>query len=114
MVFRSKSSLKDSEFRKSLYWAARCLNWFLPQTEEEVAASEAQVETSDYDNPGDPFEALDREPSPSKRPPADVPAAHEYEHELMRAARLGKGKVPEDIEERMRRDRERAESDDGV
>ncbi len=106
--------MEDSAFRKSLYWAARSLNWFLPHTEEEVATSEAQIQTSDYEDPGDPFEALDREPGFSKRPAADVSAAQEYEQELRRAARLGKGQVPEEIEERMRSDRERAENEDGV
>jgi hypothetical protein len=114
MAPRTKSSPKDSEFRNSLYWAARSLEWFLPQNEEEVAASEAQVRAFDYDDPDDPFEALDREPHFSKRPAAEVPTAHEYEQELRRAARLGKGKVPEEIEGRMRRDRQRAESEDGV
>lgn len=114
MARRNKSSLKDSEFRKSLYRAARSLNWFLPQTEDEVAASETQIETSDHEDAGDPFEALARGPQFSKRPAADVLAAQEYEQELSRAARLGKGKVPEEIEERMRRDRKRAESKDGV
>lgn len=114
MARRNKSSQKDTEFRKSLYDAARSLNWFLPQTEEEVAASETQIETSDFQDPGDPLEALDREPHCSKRPAAAVSSAEEYEQELRRAARLGKGKVPEEIEERMHRDRERAESKNGV
>ena len=114
MARRSKSSMGDSEFRKSLYWAARSLNWFLPQTEEEVAASEAQVRPSDHEDPGDPFEALDREANYSKRPAREVTTAQDYELELRRAALLGKGKVPEDIEARMRFDRERAESEDDV
>ena len=114
MARRNKSSQKDTEFGTALYNAARSLNWFLPQTEDEAAASEAQIETSDYEDPGDPFEALDREPHVSKRPTADVSAAQEYEQELRRAARLGKGRVPEQIEERMRRDRERAENKNGA
>jgi len=114
MARRTKSSQKDTEFRKALYDAARSLNWFLPQTEEEVAGSETQIETLDYQDPGDPLEALDREPHFSKRPAAAASAAQEYEQELRRAARLGKGQVPEEIEERMRRDRERAERKNGV
>ena len=114
MARRNKSSVKDSEFRKSLYWAARSLNWFFPQTKEEVAASEAQVKASDHEDPGDPFEALDREPDYSRRPTVKSSAVQEYEHELRRAARFGKGKVSEEIEARMRRDRESAEKKSGV
>ena len=112
MAGKKKSSKQDSEFRKALYSAARSLNWFFPQTEEEVAASEEEVQPSDSEERGDPLEALDRELGFSKRPAGKTSTAHEYEQELSRAARLGKGKVPEAIEDRMRQDREQAEQEE--
>lgn len=112
MTRRDDSSKKEIRFRKSLYSAVRSLDWLLPQTEEEVAASERQVEELDSSDCGDPFEALDREPGYSERPAAEVSPSPDYEQELRRAARLGTGKVAEEVEERMRRDREREERDD--
>ena len=106
---KKKSSQKDTKLNQALYAAARSLGWLLPQTEEEVAGTE---EPSEPPTPGDAFEALDRAPIFSKRPLADAVAAPEYEAELRRAARLGSDEVPDEIEERMRRDRRKAEEDD--
>lgn len=105
---KTKSSQKDTKLNRALYSAARSLGWLFPQKEEEVAAAEELPEPR---APGNASEALDRAPTFSKRPPADARAVPKYEAELRRAARLGRGEVHEEIEERMRRDRQRAEED---
>ena len=111
MARRKKSSTKDADFNKSLYSAARSLGWLLPQTDVEVSASEQALGASESTplEPVDPFEALDREPTVSKRPMGAVAGDSEYVLELRRAARSGTGEVCEDVEQRMRRDRKRAE-----
>ena len=106
-----KPSPRDAKFNRALYSAAQSLGWFLPQTEEEVAAAEELHESSDAAAGFDPLEALDREPVFSKRPPAAAVREPEAEAEFRRAARLGGGEVSEEVEERMRRDRRRAEKD---
>ncbi len=114
MARRKKSSTKDAEFNRSLVSAVRSLGWLLPQTEGEVADFERVLAPSDASSPLeplDPFEALDREPTFSKRSARSPEANAEYEVELRRAARSGTGDVSEEAEGRMRRDRRRAEQE---
>ena len=71
MATKKKSSTNNPEFDRSLVLAARSLGWLLPETEEEVAESEQEVELTDESavlEPMDPFEALDREATFSRRP----------------------------------------------
>ena len=114
MATRKKSSSKETEFEEAVSSAARSLGWLLPQTEEEVAESELALDATEAPAPAvhfDPLEALDREATFSQRPSKVAETQPEYEAELRRAARSGTGPVPEDVEERMRRDRRKAEQE---
>jgi hypothetical protein len=109
MARGEKSSVSDAKFSKALYSAVRSLGWLFPQTDEEVSVSEqATPEAARLDHL-DPFEALDREATFSRRPFAAVAADNEYAQELRRVARSGTGEVSEEVEQRMRDDRKRAE-----
>jgi len=81
MARRDKSSKKDIEFNKALYSAVRSLGWLLPETEDEVAETEEQVDSAAYESPSElsnPLEALDRAPDFSlRRRNGRVTAGHE-------------------------------------
>ena len=112
MARRNESSKKDIEFNKALYSAVRSLGWLLPETEAEVAETEEQGDSAACETPSElsnPLEALDRAPDFSLRPTRGAPADPDYVIELSRAARAGGGELPSDVEEKMRRDRKRAE-----
>lgn len=113
MATRKKSSDNDGAFEEAVSTAARSLGWLLPQTEEEVEESEQALD-DEMSTPAtlrDPFEALDREAPFSRRPDRAAETQPEYEAELRRAARSGKGPVTEEVEAKMRRDRKEAEQE---
>jgi hypothetical protein len=91
--------------------ALKSMGWTLPQSEAAVAAAEQRLAAEPAVLPdvlGDPkavFETPSRHaPEPALPPPRDS----EIDATLARAAREG-GTIPQEIEQRMRRDREAAE-----
>ncbi|MBN1344546.1 MAG: hypothetical protein JXQ73_17785 [Phycisphaerae bacterium] len=95
--------------------ALREMGWTVPQTEDDVRS--AEVELAEFMRPedlppelNDPGAVLDR---PSDAPhaapnPLQFPQGHEIEENLARAAREGI-RIPPELEEILRRDREAAE-----
>lgn len=115
---------KQSEERKAevleraIHKAIRDEGWLLPELEHEVAESDNAAEES-VELPqslADPLAVLDRDLSQRRRPPREHAPDQEYQEELRRAARAGRGTISPEVEERMRRDRrtaEKARTEDG-
>ena len=93
----------DPQLLSVLERAGQSLGWFLPETPEEVKAweeAEAQVDT-DVRVVAEPISAF--------RSNENTEESTGIEEQLARAAREGTGEIGAEIEEAMRRDRERAE-----
>lgn len=104
---RTQKPEEDEELAALLLKAAKELGWFLPETPDEVEAWEVEAMRP----PKREGEAL-ATPSNSVtrfRPRQTGSTPVTLEEHLARAAREGVGEISEDIEERMRRDREKAE-----
>ena len=100
----------DSKLGLAIVESARSLGWLLPETEQQVAAEEENLE--DVQLPPsllDPYAVLDRVAASTKKPRTDPASSEELEQELARAAREGAGQIPAEVEDQMKRDREAAE-----
>jgi hypothetical protein len=85
------------------------LGWVLPVRPEDVARVEEELDENAELPPGlrDPYTIFDTAKPPRAALPS-APANDDVVECLARVAREGKG-IPPEVEERMRRDRERAE-----
>lgn len=103
---RTQKPEEDEELATLLLKAAKGLGWFLPETPDEVEAWEIEAmrsQTTEGEALATPSSSVTR-----FRPRQTGSTPSTLEH-LARAAREGVGKISEDIEERMRRDRDKAE-----
>ncbi len=102
----------DEALNADFHRALASLGWRLPDTEDEIAEASKWVEEHPPAVPAhaaDPAQALAR-PRPRAVPlrPVSLDAEDAVEENLSRAAREG-DRIPNEIEERMRRDRDDAE-----
>ena len=107
------SDPRGEDFDAEVLQAMRLKGWLLPQTEEDVALAEAEMEKSEVRLPqqlSDPGELL--RSSRKKRSPAArvVSSSQQTEENLAWAARNG-GEIGPEVRERMRMDRQRAETE---
>lgn len=90
----------------------RCLDYFLPETEAAVRASDSQVSEATPLPPElqDPYAVFEpRKRVSNARSEADDEGVTDELHGLARAARNGQHAIPPEIEALMHRDREAAE-----
>jgi hypothetical protein len=104
---------REGALAQAMIDAVRSLGWLAPETEEEVAAIEAnnsQVLKPLPPGLRDPYTVLDRQ-TLSQTIGAEAESAQNAEvvEELARAAREGRGKISDEVEELMKQDRETAE-----
>jgi hypothetical protein len=88
-----------------------CLGWLIPTTPEAVARAEAELDEESIELPEslqDPYVLLDATVRPRSTTPVRQPSNDDIVQCLARAAREGKD-IPAEVEEQMRKDRERAE-----
>lgn len=116
MAKRNKATDDRGEFENALLGAVRSARWLLPESEEDVEKEERLFGKDSLELPEslrDPLSALQR-PRHRRKPPASKPAqSGEVEESLARAAREGSSEsISPEIEARMRRDRERAGSEE--
>src|SRR5436305_14293184 len=105
---KSKGQLEEL-----LHEAMVCLGWLIPATPAGVARAEAEIDEESIELPEsllDPYAILDATVRPSSTTPVRQPSNDDIVQCLARAAREGKDISPE-VEEQMRKDRERAERD---
>ncbi len=103
---------KGSNLTRLLSDALKSRKLTLPETEEEIAAAEAELAGREQPLPlalEDPWGFLDSKAHLKVRAPETPPVNEEVERELARAARAG-GTLTKEVLERMRRDREAAEA----
>ena len=103
---------KGSSLTRLVSDALRARKLTLPETEDEIAAAEAEI--ADDTEPLPPalqnrWGFLDANARLKLRAPASPPADEKVERELARAARAG-GALTEEVLERMRKDRAAAEA----
>lgn len=105
-------SAELDELERQVYEAFITRGWIFPQTEGDVSRAEAEMAGRKIELPAslrDPYALLSRSSATRASVVSLQPAQNDETPELLaRAARAGKD-IPEDIEERMRQDREAAE-----
>jgi hypothetical protein len=105
---------ENCKVERALYDALRCSGWLIPQTVEDVRRAEAELAAHHVILPSslrDPAAVFDGGAS-SPQEDFTIPLVSDVNAEeyLARAAREG-GDIPAEIEERMRLDRDAAESE---
>lgn len=106
-------SAEFDELELQVYEAFLARGWIIPQTEADVSRAEAQMAGKECEelplSLRDPYELLRRTSDTGAKVVSLQPTEDDETPELLaRAARAGKD-IPNDIEERMRQDRETAE-----
>ena len=105
-----KDKTQQGSLEDQVHRAMKALGWLVPETDDEVAQAEAELEANPVPLPDKllkvfpPFENV----PPSPEPQSAGRSQRETEQHLARAAREG-GDISAEVEERMKRDRERAE-----
>lgn len=111
---KNEESLAElDELELQVYEAFLARGWILPETEADVSRAEAQMAGKECEelplSLRDPYAVLRRSLEPRPKVVSLQPPQNDQTPELLaRAARAGKD-IPNDIEERMKRDREAAE-----
>jgi hypothetical protein len=103
---------KGSSLTRLVSDALKARKLTLPETEDEIAAAEAEIADQKEPLPPalqNPWGFLDANARLKLRAPESPPTDEEVERELARAARAG-GTLTEEVLERMRRDRAAAEA----
>jgi hypothetical protein len=117
MILRHKPLVKPEDNEDALVQsvanAVRSLGWLAPETEEEVATTEGGDGQAPRPLPPalrDPYALLDRQDLwGTMNTETELVQDAEVVEELARAAREGRGKISDDVEDLMRRDRDAAE-----
>ncbi len=101
----------DPGLEREVHDALKRLGWVIPQSEDQVRAAEAEQAGRGAPLPAsiaDPAKVLGRRPGGAELKLSVFQPGPADQENLARAAREG-GKIPPEIEERMRRDRQAAE-----
>lgn len=119
MAKKTKTTSDNGGFEASLFRAIRSARWLLPTSEQAVAEDDEALGDEPYALPeelSDPLGALEASRRTRTTRVVETPRrAEEVDASLARAAREGdeNAAISEEIEKRMKRDKERARSESG-